>query len=300
MEIDIAIDPSGLTKGSRPGIFAHRAAPIQVNWLGFSATMGADYIDYILADETVIPGDDREFYAEKVVYLPDTYFPANNKRSMPGLSSRLAAGLPENGFVFCCFNHSYKILPDIFSVWMQLLARVERSVLWLSETSTEAKENLRREAEARNISSERIVFAPRLPREEDHITRLALADLFLDTRPYNAHSTANDALWAGVPVLTCPDTAFAGRVAASLLHAIGLPEMIVSSMGEYETLALRLAAEPESLAVIRTKLAQNRMTHPLFNTERFTRHLEAAYEVMWQRQQQGEKPQSFCVSPLGK
>lgn len=299
MEIDIAIDPSGLTKGSRPGIFAHRAAPIQVNWLGFAATMGADYIDYILADEVVIPRDDREFYAEKVVYLPDTYFPANDKRSLPDLSSRPAAGLPENGFVFCCFNQSYKILPDIFNVWMRLLARVERSVLWLSEMSAEAKSNLRREAEARGISGERIIFAPRLPKEKDHVARLALADLFLDTRPYNAHATANDALWAGVPVLAFPDTAFAGRVGASLLNAIGLPEMIVSSMEEYETLALKLADEPERLAAIRAKLARNRKTHPLFNTERFTRHLEAAYEAMWRRQQSGEKPQSFRVSPLG-
>lgn len=298
MEIDIVVDPSGFTKHARTAIIAHRPAPVQVNWLGFAGTMGADYFDYIVADETVIRPQEEKFYAEKVAYLPDSFFPADDKRSLPGVVSRAAAGLPETGFVFCAFNASQKFTPDIFSAWMRILARVEGSVLWLSNMPSEAKDNLRREAEVRGVSGARLIFAPRVPKAEDHISRLALAGLFLDTRPYNAHATANDALWAGVPVLTCPDETFAGRVAASLSKAAAVSETIVPSMAEYETLAVRLAGDPVRLASIRAKLAQNRKTAPLFDTVRFTRHLEAAYATMAERQARGEKPQSFRVAPI--
>ncbi len=198
LEIDIVVDPSGFTRGFRAGIFARRPAPVQVNWLGYSSTMGASYIDYIIADETVIPPDQQAYYSEKVVYLPGTFFPTDNKRSLPEPISRAIAGLPENGFVFCCFNQSYKILPGMFDSWMRLLHKINESILWLSAMGDEAESNLRREARARGIAEERIIFAPRLPKTADHLARLRLADLFLDTRPYNAHATANDALWAGV------------------------------------------------------------------------------------------------------
>ncbi|HET9404972.1 MAG TPA: tetratricopeptide repeat protein [Burkholderiales bacterium] len=295
LEIDIAVDLKGYTAFCRTEILSHRAAPIQVNYLGYPGTMGADYIDYILADRLVIPEQHHSFYTEKVVYLPDTYQANDSRRQIAEWApTRAEAGLPEQGFVFCSFNNNYKITPKIFDVWMRLLQRTEGSVLWLLEDNAAAARNLRREAEHRGVAPQRLVFAPRL-RLDKHLARHRLADLFLDTLPCNAHTTASDALWAGLPVLTCLGTTFAGRVAASLLHAIGLNELVTHSLEEYEALALELAANRKRLDDIRSRLAANRATHPLFDTDRFRRHIEAAYTKMWERHQRGEPPASFSV-----
>jgi predicted O-linked N-acetylglucosamine transferase (SPINDLY family) len=210
------------------------------------------------------------------------------------------AGLPERGFVFCCFNNSFKITPEVFDIWMRLLKEIDDSILWLSPANSSAPDNLRREAEKRGVAPDRLVFASRVPLNEDHLARLQHADLFLDTTPYNAHATACDALWAGVPVLTCSGASFASRVAGSLLGAVGLPELISGSPEEYEALALKLARDPALLGSLRQKLARNRNTFPLFDTDRFTRHIEAAYTVMWERAQRGEPPQSFAVGPIAR
>jgi predicted O-linked N-acetylglucosamine transferase (SPINDLY family) len=249
--------------------------------------LGADYIDYIIADRTTIPDQHAPSYTENVVYLPDTCHPARLPKLAASTPTRTDAGLPETGFVFACFNNSYKFNPETFDIWMRLLKAVDGGVLWLSEPNAAAKSNLRREAETRGVSPERLVFAPFLPTLDDHLARLKLADLFLDTLPYNAHTTASDALKMGVPVLTVPGETFAGRVAASLLQAVGLPELIAPSRSEYEALALKLAREPEALNRLRTKLARARETSPLFDTARYTRHLEAAFTVMHERLQQG-------------
>jgi predicted O-linked N-acetylglucosamine transferase (SPINDLY family) len=276
MEVDIAVDLMGYTGECRPKILAFRPAPIQVNYLGFPGTMGPGAIDVLIADATVIPDEDRGDYGETVVHLPDTYLPADDKRPIaPHTPTHAEAGLPDDGFVFCSFNNTYKFTPEIFDVWMRLLDEVETSVLWLPATSEAAMRNLRREAEARCIDAQRLIFAPFLASADEHLARLKLADLFLDTLPYNAHSTASDALWAGLPVLTTPGETFAGRVAASLLKAVGLPEMIADSLPAYEQMALRLATDPAALRSIREKLARNRTTSPAFDTARFTRNLEA-------------------------
>jgi predicted O-linked N-acetylglucosamine transferase (SPINDLY family) len=212
--------------------------------------------------------------------------------------SRAQAGLPEHGFVFCCFNNAYKITPDVFDVWMRLLRQIEGSVLWLSSVHAAGAANLRREAQARGVAADRLVFAPKVARNEDHLARIRLADLFLDTLYYNAHVTAADALWAGVPVLTCPGATFASRVAGSLLGAVGLQELITTSLSDYETLALRLARDPALLSVLRQKLASNRTSFPLFDTARFARHVEAAYLAMWERSRRGEPPRGFAVAAL--
>jgi predicted O-linked N-acetylglucosamine transferase (SPINDLY family) len=296
MEVDIAVDLKGFTMDSRVGILAHRPAPIQVNYLGYPGTMGADYMDYIIADRHVIPPGHQAFYTEKIVYLPDSYQVNDSRRRISEhTSSRAESGLPESGFVFCCFNNNYKITPQIFDVWMRLLRRCERSVLWLLDDNAAAVNNLRREAESRGVAPQRLVFAPRVPLAE-HLARHRLADLFLDTLPYNAHTTASDALWAGLPVLTCLGDAFAGRVAASLLNAVGLPELVVNSLEQYENLALKLATDGNLLTKIKSGLSRGRMAHPLFDTDRFRRHLEAAYVAMWQRSQRGETPESFAVT----
>ena len=295
LEIDIAVDLNGYTEGSRPHVFAQRPAPVQVNYLGFAATLGP-YWDYIIADRFVVPEHDRTHYAEQVVYLPDCFM-ANDagRRISPRTPSRAEAGLPDDGFVFCCFNNSFKITPHVFDVWMRLLAAVDGSVLWLSGTHASAMEHLAREAERRGVAPRRLIFAPRVPSNEDHLARLRLADLFVDTLYYNAHTTAADALWAGVPVLTCPGTTFASRVAGSLLGALGLPELIAGSLADYAGLALALARDPARLTALRAKLARNRDVFPLFDTARFTRHMEAAYTTMWERAQRGEPPQNFAV-----
>lgn len=297
MEIDIAVDLMGFTTESRTGIFAARPAPLAVNYLGYPGTMGAPYIDYILADRIVIPDEVRVHYAEEVVYLPDCYLPNDSSRRIAmKIPSREEAGLPDKGFVFASFNNSYKFAPDVFDIWMRLLHAVKGSVLWLAQPGEAAMRNLRREAQARGIAPERIIFAPHVLDDADHLARLSLASLFLDTLPFNAHSTACDALWAGVPVLTCLGTAFAGRVAASALNAAGLNEMITPSLEDYERLALRLAREPELLAGLKAKLAANRATAPLFDTRKFTSHLEAAFEGMWDRHRHGLPPENFAVN----
>jgi protein O-GlcNAc transferase len=296
LEIDIAVDLKGLTQDSRTGILARRPVPIQVGYLGFPGTTGASYIDYILADSTVIPEEHFRFYSEQVVWLPDTYQSNDSKRTLISdrRPTRVECGLPEDAFIFCCFNNMYKINPQIFDIWMRLLATKSNSVLWLIETNSTALLNLRREAERRGIAPNRLIFAPRMSLA-DHLARSKQADLFLDTLPCNAHTTASDALWAGVPVLTCLGETFAGRVAASLLKAVGLSELITTSLDEYEALALKLAHDPALLATIKRKLAHNRGTYPLFDTARFTRHIESAYAAMWERCQKGEAPKTFAV-----
>ena len=296
-EIDVAIDLCGIATGCRPRILAHRPAPVQVNY-PYPGTMAAAHMDYVIADRTVIPPEQQVFFAEKVVYLPDSYQPNDSKRPIaPTRPSRAACGLPESGFVFCGFNASYKITPELFDVWMRLLRAIPDSVLWLYEDNPAAARNLRREAEARQVAPERLVFAPRMAIAE-HLARHACADVFLDTLPYNGHTTGSDALWAGLPVLTCSGAAFPGRVGASLLRAVGLPELITGSLSEYEALALRLAKDRAMLAALKARLAENRGTAPLFDTERFSRHIEAAYAQMVERSRQGLPPAGFDVAPL--
>ena len=298
LEIDIAVDLKGYTTEGRPGILAHRSAPIQVNYLGYPGSMGTDYLDYILADATVIPPEEQCFYTEKVVYLPETYQVTDNKRRIAErVPSRSELKLPENGFVFCCFNNNYKVTPTVFDSWMRLLQQVEGSVLWLFENNPLVAKNLRQEAEHRGVAPERLVFAPPI-KQADHLARLARADLFLDTLPYNAHTTASDALWAGLPVLTRTGNTFAGRVAASLLAAMDLPELITTTVEDYEAKALQLATQPEAMNALRSRLAANRLTTPLFATDRFCRHLESAYELMWQRYQHGLSAEHFRVPLL--
>ena len=284
MEVDIAVDLMGYTGECRPKVLGFRPAPIQVNYLGFPGTMGSSSIDYLIADSTVIPDEHRSEYSETVIQLPDTYLPADDKRPIAQRTpTKAEAGLPDEGFVFCSFNNTYKFTPDIFDIWMRLLKAVEQSVLWLPATNNAAMRNLHREAEARGVDASRLIFAPFLASADEHLARLKLADLFLDTLPYNAHSTASDALWSGVPLLTTPGETFAGRVAASLLKAVGLPEMIADSLTAYEQMALRLANDPAALREIRAKLARNRTTHSAFDTARFTRNLEAAFLSIHER-----------------
>ncbi|MEE9905304.1 MAG: tetratricopeptide repeat protein, partial [Chlorobium sp.] len=298
--IDIAVDLKGFTAGSRTGIFAYRAAPVQVNYLGYPGTMGAPYIDYLIADRVLIPESSRRYYTEKIVCLPDSYQVNDRHRHISErLFTREECGLPEQGFVFACFNNNYKITPDVFDVWMRILKRVEGSVLWLFEKSADAVENLRKEAAGHGVSEERLVFAKHLPLSE-HLSRHRLADLFLDTFPYNAHTTASDALWAGLLVLTRMGESFAGRVAASLLHAIGLPELVTATEAEYEALAVGLAMDPERLRSIREKLLENRERAPLFDTERFTGYLEAAYNAMYRRYHDDLPPDHLEITEVAK
>jgi predicted O-linked N-acetylglucosamine transferase (SPINDLY family) len=297
-ETDIAVDLMGFTGDSRPGILALRPAPVQVNHLGFPGTMGATHIDYILADSIVIPKDNRSDFDEAVVHLPDCFMPTDSVRPIAHRTpSRAEAGLSAEGFVFCSFNNSYKFSPEMFALWMRLLKAVPSSVVWLPQPNDSAVRNLQREAEANDVARDRLVFAPFIASSADHFARLSLADLFLDTHPYNAHSSAADALWAGVPVLTMPGSTFAGRVAASVLHAAGLPEMVTDSIESYEALALELAQSPAVLAHLKARLKRGRRSQPLFDTARFTRNLESAYLTMWERYQKGEPPAHFAVSP---
>jgi len=296
LEIDIAIDLNGYAGNKRPGILARRPAPVQVNYLGFAGTMGMPFFDYIIADSIVIPVEHQIHFSEKVVSLPDTFFPTDRKRRIAEQAPRRAdIGLPETGFVFTCHNTVYKISPEIFDVWMRLLRAVEGSVLWLGATDPLAMANLRREAEDRGVAPARLVFGPWVSQRADHLARLGLADLFLDTLPYNAHTTACDALWAGLPLLTCRGNTFPARVAASLLNAIGLTELVTTSLNEYEEAARTLSQSPERLAAIKSKLLRNRDIEPLFDTVRFTRYLESAYTSMWERHQAGLPPASFAV-----
>jgi predicted O-linked N-acetylglucosamine transferase (SPINDLY family)/SAM-dependent methyltransferase len=293
--IDILVDLKGYTKDARTGITARRPAPVQVSFLGFPATLGADFIDYVIADPFVLPMDQTSCFDEKIVHLPHCYQPNDRKRIISDLTpTRAECGLPEQGFVFCSFNNSYKFTPAFFDVWMRLLTAVPGSVLWLLESNPFMTGNLRREASDRGVDPSRLVFAPRCS-PPDHLARHRLADLFLDTLPYGAHTTASDALWAGLPVLTCMGTTFAGRVAGSLLHAVGLPQLVTSSLKDYEALALRLAREPGPLVDLRRALAANRLGTPLFDCAAYTRHFEAALAGMWETWVQGEAPRAFAV-----
>ena len=296
LDIDIAVDLTGITDSSRTGIFSYRAAPIQVNYLGYPGTVGADYIDYIVADKTLIPVESQSCYIEKVVYLPNSYQVNDRKRFISDRQfTKKELGLPENGFVFCCFNNNFKILPATFNGWMRILSAVEESVLWLLQDNSWVVENLKKEAQKRGVDAQRLVFADRVPLS-DHLARHRQADLFLDTYPYNAHTTTSDALWAGLPVLTLKGQSFASRVAASLLNAIGLPELITSTQEEYEALAIDLALNPNKLTDIKSKLANNRLTAPLFDTPLFTKNLEAAYIKMMERYQADLQPDHMFIA----
>lgn len=295
MGIDIAIDLKGYTTHCRTGIFSHRAAPIQVNYLGYPASMGANYIDYIIADHIIIPQENQPFFTEKIVYLPNSYQVNDSKRKVSErILTRTELALPENGFVYCCFNNNLKITPQIFDSWARILKAVPGSVLWLLEDNVLAKANLIKEAQSRGLSEERLIFAGRLDLPE-HLARHRVADLFIDTVPCNAHTTASDALWVGLPVLTILGETFAGRVAASLLSAIDMPELIAKSLNEYEALAIDLAKNPEKLKVLKEKLQQNRLTSPLFNTQLSTDQIESAYIKMYERYQAGLPPEHLEI-----
>ncbi|MBT8520586.1 tetratricopeptide repeat protein [Polynucleobacter paneuropaeus] len=296
LQIDIAVDLAGHTQHARTGIFAYRAAPIQVNWLGYPGTMGADYMDYIIADKTLIPPQAEQFYSEKVVYLPDSYMVDDSKRIPSSrLFSRQEFGLPENTFIFCCFNNDYKFNAKVLDSWSRILLAVEDSILWISENNQPFKANITAEFEQRGINPSRIIFAQRVDSMADHLARYSLAGLFLDTYPYNAHTTTIDALKAGVPVLTLIGQSFPSRVAASLLNAIGLPELVTTTQKEYETLAIQLASDPSRLLAIKNKLADNRLSAPLFDTPLFAKNLEAAYLKMYERYQTDLEPEHLVI-----
>ncbi|HEX2761181.1 MAG TPA: tetratricopeptide repeat protein [Rhizomicrobium sp.] len=276
-ETDIAVDLNGHTQDARPGIFAHHPATLQINYLVYPGTTGASYMDHTLADRIVLPVDQQPFFSEQIVHLPDCYQANDATRVIPDAPARADCGLPEDGFVLCCFNNSWKLNPPVFDIWMKLLTAVPKSVLWLMDGPHAA--NLRQEAQVRGVDAARLVFAPKLPPDR-HLARHKLADLFLDTLPYNAHTTASDALWAGLPVVTCKGRIFQSRVAASLLTAIGMPELIAGDPAAYETLALQLATNPALLKATREKLARNRGTQPLYDSDRFRKAIEATYTAL--------------------
>lgn len=296
--IDILVDLKGYTRDARTEILALRPAPVQVNWLGFPGTMGAPFMDYLIVDPVVVPEDQAIHYDEALAYLPDAYAPLDDRRPLAPAPTRAQAGLPDAGFVFCCFNNPYKITPEMFDLWCRLLHAVPDSVLWLFASNDQAPDNLAREAIARGIGAERLIFAPKLPQDQ-HLARLGLADLCLDTLPYNAHTTASDALWMEVPMLTCPGITFPARVAASLLTAAGLPELVVASLEDYERLASELALHPEALAALKRKLREAKKNGAFYSTERFARNLEALYRRMWERRLQGLKPARLAPVQAG-
>ncbi len=299
LDVDIAIDLMGHTSGQRTGIFAERCAPLQVNYLGFPGTSGAPYMDYLIADSIVVPPGDEAAYSECVVPLPHCFLPNDNRRAIAALPlAREEAGLPAGGVVFCAFNNSLKITPDVFGVWMGLLRQLPHAVLWLRAGAPEARLHLEQAAERSGVDRARLVFAAAVPSMELHLARHRLADLFLDTLPYNGHTTACDALWAGLPVLTCRGGSFAGRVGASLLEAVGMPELIAENLENYASLALALARDPARLADLRERLAQHRETWPLFDTLRYCRHLESALSAMMERHRCGLPPAAFKVAPI--
>lgn len=294
--LDIAIDLKGFTRGSRSRMFGRRLAPVQVNYLGFPGSMGHAAFDYFIADHVTVPAGAEAHFSEKIVRLAGAYQPNDDRRPIvPDTLGRAGHGLPEDAFVFCSFNDSYKVSPREFDVWMRLLGKAEGSVLWLLRTNRWAEANLRREAEARGIDPARLVFAPWMPHGE-HLGRLALADLFLDSFAVNAHTTASDALWAGLPVLTMPGRQFVARVAASLVRAAGLPELAVASEAEYEAMALDLAGSPDRMMELRSRLAEGRTSAPLFRTADYTRRLEGAFETMHERRLLGLAPAHFGIA----
>ena len=295
MEIDIAIDLKGYTQDCRPGIFAKTAAPIQVSYLGYPGTMAVDYMDYLIADQMLIPKESQQHYSEKIVYMPNSYQANVSQRSLSEVSlSRKDLGLPELGFVFCCFNNTYKIAPSTFAIWMKILKAVDKSILWLLVSNDESAKNLIKEAEKSGFNKNRLVFAKYVPVEK-HLNRIKHADLFVDNLPYNAHTTSSDALRMGLPVLTCLGKSFSSRVSASLLNAVGLPELITTSQKEYEALAIELATNPKKLKAIKDKLAKNLPSAPLYDTPAFTKHLESAYKTMYDRYHEGLKPEHIYV-----
>jgi predicted O-linked N-acetylglucosamine transferase (SPINDLY family) len=296
LRLDIAVDLTGYTEHARTRIFALRAAPVQVAYLGYAGTMGVEYMDYLIADRVLVPSGSEQHFSEKIIFLPGTYQPNDSGRPISERAfSRQEMELPAEGVVFCCFNRSFKLMPETFDRWMRILKRVPGSVLWLTEGLKSAVDRLRNEAVSRGVEAGRLVFAKSVPSMAEHLARQRLATLFLDTLPFNAHTTASDALWAGLPVLTCPGQTMPSRVAASLLTAIGLPELIASSPDEYEEMAVRLATEPAVLNALRDKLNRNRTTSALFDTTRFTRHLEAAYTSIYERSQAGLAPDHWSA-----
>jgi protein O-GlcNAc transferase len=298
LDVDIAVDLKGHTKDARPEILSYRPAPIAVNYLGYPGTIGADFVDYIIADSIIAPFAHEPYFAEKIVHLPGCYQPNSTKRPAASrVPQRGEASLPNEGFVFCSFNNNYKITAPVFDVWMRLLQGVPGSVLWLLRDNAGAERNLRLEAQARGIDPARLIFAPRLALDE-HLARQRVADLFLDTLPINAHTTASDALWAGLPIVTCRGESFVARVAASILCAAGLPELVTENLAQYEACALRLATDQALLASIRRRLEDNRSGCALFDIERYTRQIEAAFTTMWHIAQRGEPPRSFSVAAI--
>jgi predicted O-linked N-acetylglucosamine transferase (SPINDLY family) len=296
LEIDIAIDLSGLTTGCRPSVFASRVAPIQINYLGYPGTMGAPYMDYILADKTLITPETEPFFTEKVIYLPHSYQPNDRKRTVSSHPfTRAELGLPEDKFVFCCFNNNFKITPETFERWMSILLAVPDSVLWLLQASEHTANNLRQEAQARGVHPERLVFAPKVPTDQ-YLARQRCADLFLDSLPYNAHTTTSDALWVGLPVLTCMGQAFASRVAASLLRAVELPELITMDGQAFVARAIELATDPVQLRSLRMRLEENRLHAPLFDSRRMARAIEDAYVQVHARRVAGLSPESMHIA----
>jgi predicted O-linked N-acetylglucosamine transferase (SPINDLY family) len=297
-DLDVAIDLKGYTQHSRSEIFGQRLARLHVSMLGFPGTMGTGCIDYMIADPVVIPDEERAFYSERVLYLPDTYYPTDDQREIAGeVSSRRDWGLPEQGFVFCCFNANHKISPREFDIWMRCLSAVEGSVLWLLDSNRLSKDNLRSEAQARGIDADRIVFAAKVPIEQ-HLARHRHADLFIDTFHYNAHTTASDALWAGLPIVTRIGRQMCARVSASLLAGMDLPELITRSDAEYEAMILQLAGDPSRLAALRQKVASKRGGTATFDTRRYTRHLEAGLSRAHALCRSGELPRDIRVEPI--
>jgi protein O-GlcNAc transferase len=294
--IDIAIDLMGYTRNGRPEIFVHRAAPVQISYLGYPGTLGASFMDYLISDRILIPQELRRHYSEKIIYLPRGHMATDNTKQIAEQPiNRAQMSLPERAFVFCCFNSSYKISPAEFDIWMRLLMRVGNSVLWLVRANSRMQQNLRREALKREVDPERIIFAERIPMA-DHLARHRLADLFLDTFHYTGHSTAADALWAGLPLVTKLGQGFAARVGASLLDAAGLSGLVANSTEDYERLALELAENPQKLAALRESLEQSRTRAPLFDSESFARHIEEAYRQAYEHYLAGRGPQIIEVA----
>jgi protein O-GlcNAc transferase len=294
-EIDILIDLNGHTSDCRPGIFELRPSKIQINYLGYPGSMGAKYIDYIIADQNLIPKDYQRFYSEKPIYLPHHYQAQDDGLEIAAkIPTRLSLGLPEKGFIFCAINNTYKISSIEFDIWMRLLQKIDGSVLWLYESNKFVKDNLRKEASVRGIAPNRLIFAKRIPHDK-YLAQLRQADLYLDTFNYNAGATASNALWAGLPVLTKQGKSYTARMASSLLKSLGMNELITTNELDYEKLALDLAQNTDKIAYIKQKLIKNRKSMPLFNTELFTRHLEDGYKRAYQKSLNGEKPDTIIV-----
>ena len=294
LEIDIAVDLGGFTQDARTGIFAMSAAPIQASYIGYIGTLGANYYDYLVADQTMIPEEQQQHYSEKIVYLPS--FQVNDSTQSPPSTTltRQDVGLPETGFVFCCFNNNFKITPTTFDSWGRILEKVKDSVLLIYVDNESAQINLTKEITLRGIDPSRLIFGKRLSKSE-YLARYRVADLFLDTHPYNAGTTASDALRMGLPVLTYLGSSAVSRHAASILNALNLPELITTTLEEYESLAIELATDPEKLKIIKDKLVGNLSTAPLYDTSLFARNLESAYSMMYDRYQRGLDPDHIYV-----